>query len=304
MTLNLMKIVPEYLKNHPEQRFTARDIASWILKTHPDECREKQKRSDRINDDAGLIKQVTAEIGAHRLRWEDNYPEIKTTEGRPREYYFVVQTDGTEIGNSRSGKATSTLAEHELYPILRDFLFSERRIRSMRIDEKKGRNQIRGGNKWLYPDLVGMENLSERWNEQIKQCTGAYPVTRSKLWSFEVKKEINRSNVREAFFQAVSNSSWANLGYLVVGNSIDEVKKELDMLANLHGIGCIQLDIENPSESDIRIPAKERDRIDWDVANRLAEENKDFLKYVSLIRQFCQTGDVQGSAWKNTWNQS
>jgi hypothetical protein len=27
--------------------------------------------------------------------------------------------------------------------------------------------------------------------------------------------QANRSNVRECFFQAVSNSSWANFGYLV-----------------------------------------------------------------------------------------
>ena len=42
-----------------------------------------------------------------------------------------------------------------------------------------------------------------------------YSDKRTKLWSFEAKLLINRSNVRECFFQAVSNSSWANFGYLV-----------------------------------------------------------------------------------------
>ncbi|WP_375665561.1 hypothetical protein [Bartonella sp. TT121SHDZB] len=52
------------------------------------------------------------------------------------------------------------------------------------------------------------------------------------------------------------------------------------MLSSSHGIGFIRLDKENSSESEIIIPAKERSDIDWDIANRLVEENKDFLDYI------------------------
>ena len=45
------------------------------------------------------------------------------------------------------------------------------------------------------------------------------------------------------------------------------------------------------------IPAKERDDIDWDTVNRLAEENKDFRHYVKSIRQFNQTDEVKNSDW-------
>ena len=69
------------------------------------------------------------------------------------------------------------------------------------------------------------------------------------------------------------------------------------MLTSLHGIGFIRLDAENPSESQIIIPARERDKIDWDVANRLTKENKDFLKYIKLIRQFYQTGEIRKHDW-------
>lgn len=104
--------------------------------------------------------------------------------------------------------------------------------------------------------------------------------------------------MREAFFQTVSNSSWANFGYLVA-NEIEgaETLKELRMLSSLHGIGFIRLDSENPSESQIMIPAKERNEIDWDITNRLTEENKDFLEYIKLIRQFYQTGELRHSDW-------
>jgi len=49
-------------------------------------------------------------------------------------------------------------------------------------------------------------------------------------------------------FQAVSNSSWANFGYLVaaeIGGT--DTLKELRMLFAARGIGFIKLDVDNPS---------------------------------------------------------
>ena len=69
------------------------------------------------------------------------------------------------------------------------------------------------------------------------------------------------------------------------------------MLFAAHGIGLIKLDAENPSESQVLIPAREKSEIDWDTANRLATENKDFLKYVKLVRQFYQTGEAHFADW-------
>ena len=47
-----------------------------------------------------------------------------------------------------------------------------------------------------------------------------------KIYSFEMKKYLSIANLREYYFQAVSNSSWANEGYLVALN-IDKNDKEL-----------------------------------------------------------------------------
>jgi uncharacterized protein len=33
------------------------------------------------------------------------------------------------------------------------------------------------------------------------------------------------------------------------------------------------------------------------MANRLATENKDFLEYVKLVKQFYQTGEVRPGDW-------
>ena len=310
MALNLVNVIGEFLKQNPEQKFTAREIANWIFEIYPDECRQKQNRSRAIvnplNDEAALLQQIAAEIGSQLPRIQKHYPGVKTTEGRPRKYYFTESTDSAEIDYAESHEAVSAkkasvsvVKEHDLYPILPEFLWSELKIYSKRINEKRSRNSHgSGGNKWLYPDFVGMEDLSCDWDREIKDCVQQYADKKTKLWSFEVKILINRSNVREVFFQAVSNSSWANFGYLVaseIGGA--DTLKELRMLASLHGIGFIQLDTENPSESQIIIPAKERSEVDWDTANRLAEENKDFLEFIKLIRQFYQTGEIRLSDW-------
>lgn len=77
----------------------------------------------------------------------------------------------------------------------------------------------------------------------------------------------------------------------------DDTIKELRLLCSLHGVGVIRLDSENPAESEIMIPARERLEIDWNNTNRLAKENTDFLNYIKLIRQFYQTGDVRDVDW-------
>ncbi len=300
MALDLSNKVIKFLEQNPEQKHTAKDIATWILKTYPNECRQKQERSDVINSEQELFLQIVREIGSCRLDLSKKNPKIKTTEGRPRKYYYTESPDSLEI-EQIEGKPPKTeeiekypKKEYHLYPILAEFLKSELNVYSRRIDEKRSCNSHgSGGNRWLYPDLVGIEDFSQDWIREIKDCVQQYSDKKTKLWSFEVKIRINRSNVREVFFQTVSNSSWANLGYLVANDEIDgHTLKELRILSELHGIGLIYLDIENPSESQIMIPAQEKLSVDWHTANRLAEENTDFLSYVKAIRQFYQTGEI------------
>ena len=266
MALNLVNTVAEFLRQRPEQKFTAREIANWVYETYPDECREKQQRSKAtvipLDNDAALLQQLVAEIGSQRPLLQRRHTDIKTTEGRPRKYYFTESSDSAEV-DSAEGKGTTAsttsnptvIKEQDLYPMLSEFLLSELGVYSKRIDEKRSRNaRGAGGNKWLYPDLVGLEDLSGDWHQEIKNCVQQYSDKKTKLWSFEVKILINRSNLREAFFQAVSNSSWANFGYLVASEiEGTDTSKELRMLASLHGIGFIQLDAENPTEGQIII---------------------------------------------------
>jgi len=306
MALNLAKAVISYLKDRPEEKFTARQIAEWVFATFPEECQAKKQSSKFITNDAELVQQLVAEISSQRPALQKRHLELKTTEGRPRKYYYSEKSDSAEVAAAESAAvapATDTngskLSEHALYPMLSQYLWEEFALYSKRIDEKRSSNK-RGpnGNRWLYPDVVGMEDLGAEWHQEVRDCVNQYSDKRTKLWSFEVKLLINRSNVRECFFQAVSNSSWANFGYLVAAEiEGQDTLKELRMLFAAHGIGLIKLDAENPAESQVLIPARERDEIDWDMANRLATESRDFLEYVKLVKQFYQTGEARSADW-------
>ncbi len=308
--LSLREKVVGFLKQNPEQKFIPKEIAKQIFKIYPDEYREKLEKSEKIDNEDDLVKQIASEISRERPKLQNDINTTKV-DGKHWEFYFTKSTDSTEIDNAESSLVSTRslekkdkeekLKEKKLYSKLYKFLRSKN-VYSKRINE--GRSKNRGGsgsNKWLHPDLVGMENLSEDWGPEIRECVKETHGKKTKLWSFEVKPKITRGNVRKAFSQAVSNSLWANLGYLVAGSINEKDKellmKEIRMLADRHGIGLILLNPKTPENSEIMISAKERSEIDWNMANRLAE-NKDFLGYTKNIRQFYQTGEISEDDWK------
>lgn len=310
--MKLNTAVVECLKAHKNRRLTAREIASWIRSQYFDQMQQKLERSKSLETEADLVQQIVAEIGANRPAIEKRFMQVRTTEDRPRLYYWsddsqeaeVALTEQSDISSS-SGKdqnilSDTPLRETELYPKLAHYLSVEFGVHAQRIDEKRSANK-RGpqGNRWLFPDIVALEDLTAEWIADVRQCVSEAGAQKARMWSLEVKLLLNRSNVREAYFQTVSNSSWANFAYLVAGEieGTDTIK-ELRMLAALHGVGVIKLDAENPAESQILIPARERQEIDWANCNRLASDNIDFQKVVNLLWQFHRTGDVRPSEWR------
>jgi hypothetical protein len=182
--------------------------------------------------------------------------------------------------------------------MLIEFLNKDMGLYCQRIDERRSVNtQGSGGNHWLHPDIVALEPLDQLWNESVRTCVRHGNDKSVRLWSFEVKKELTRGNVRKCFFQAVSNSSWANYGYLVATSMASGVEPELQMLCSLHGIGVLLLDIEDLYNSQILIPAKEKMNVDWLSANRIVAENIDFTNYIEQVGIYHQTGKLILSAW-------
>lgn len=299
--LNLRQTLVDFLKARPEERFTARQIADWIFANLREACEEKRRNSQQdLREDAAFMWQLVAEIGANRPEIQKRWPQVRTTEGRPRQYYWTAASEAAEVAEAEKVKAAEPgkVSEHDLYPLLCRYLHSEWQLYPKRIDEKRSSNRNGpNGNKWLFPDLVALEDLGREWDREIRACVQQVGAQRARLWSFEVKLLINRANVREAWFQAVSNSSWANLGYLVAADIQESAMKELRLLAASYGIGLIRLDVTDPNESEVLIPARERGDIDWDACNRLAQENSEFQNVVSWVRQFHQTDNALVGDW-------
>lgn len=301
MALNLPELIVCYLQQNPGRKFTAREIAEWVFENYPKENEEKIKNSSRIETDAQLKRQYAGEIAYHRRNLIDRYSQfkvVKVNENSPLQCYWVEKEEEDEIVQDESSDEEQivfdgeTFKEEDLYPLLRHYLWYERNIYPKRIDDRKSlKRRGSGGNKWLHPDIVGVEDLMSDWHSEVKNLAGQYGDRKVKFWSFEVKPHLKRYNVRGAFLQTISNSSWANFGYLVAAEIEDNVKKELEILSSLHGIGLIELSVEFPAESRVIIPARERMGVDWATCNRLAEENSDFLQFLKLIRQSHQTGD-------------
>jgi hypothetical protein len=144
--------------------------------------------------------------------------------------------------------------------------------------------------EWVHPDMIGVYFPVKDWKSEVLNLSAEAGNTALKLYSFELKKALSFGNLREAFFQAVSNSSWANEGYLAAAeiSQDEDFLSELQRLSTSFGIGIIELSFENPDGSKCLYPARERESIDWDALNKLTM-NKDVQALVTRIKNDLQT---------------
>ncbi|GAA8483871.1 COG2958 family protein [Helicobacter pylori] len=154
------------------------------------------------------------------------------------------------------------------------------------IFHEESSKSIKGMDRWLYPDMVGVRFLhAELSNENLIAFSKKFDTLPVKLVSFELKREISVHNCRECYFQAISNSSWANEGYLV-GRHIDTHNPQLmDLLKRLHasfGIGVIDLRTDE-DKSAILLNAKYKEKIDYTVALELSEKNEEFSGFLKSV---------------------
>ena len=99
------------------------------------------------------------------------------------------------------------------------------------------RSDKKGFSEWVHPDIVGCYFPFRDWEAEVVEASSVMGYTAIKLFSFELKKELTLSNLREAFFQAVSNSSWANEGYLLPPKSAVTTTFKPNCSAFLHRSG-------------------------------------------------------------------
>lgn len=170
------------------------------------------------------------------------------------------------------------LQHHEYFQAYSKTIFHE--------ESQKGQ---KGEDKWLYPDMVAVnfEYANYRKNNVLK-FINKFDISPIKIFSFELKKELNYSNYKEYFFQAVSNSSWANEGYLVaLGIKQDhQFIEALQKLSQSFGIGVIELNLSNILESKILSPARYKEKMDYAVIDELAVKNSHFAQFLKTVTDF------------------
>ena len=174
--------------------------------------------------------------------------------------------------------------ERELHPFLTYFARTYMGIYVKTIyHEKSNKKEY---SQWLHPDMVGVYFSIEEWKSEVIDFSREIGSPSIKLYSFEIKRELGFHNLRESFFQAVSNSSWANEGYLVAANidKDEELLSELKRLSTSFGIGIIKLDIDDPDSSEVVLPARQKMELDWETINKLAKENPDFRNFLKRIK--------------------
>ncbi len=259
------------------------------------------------NDGKILPHSLGSELGEHNIKEEDKQFYVARKEGktffywlksREREFPPQETPDAKEEYDEQSEcsdaaeKQKTSFNERDLHELLVKFLDEDPNFKllckTIRHEEcKKGKG---GECRWNYPDIVGVYFPYNKYKGETLKFLNHTGQKRHKLFSFELKIRINFSNLKESYFQAVSNSTWANEGYLVVFEEIeDKVLGELRRLSQSFGIGVIKLESEI-SNSKILLPAKERE-IDIPTLNMLIEQSpKDFKPFMEKINDQLEVG--------------
>ena len=209
---------------------------------------------------------------------------------------IVIKLKNQDI-NTQSSKEVeikepkTSYSERDLHPLLSRFIsFNENfKAYTKTIYHESSIKTKKGMDKWLYPDIVGVSFEYKDYQKELDKFIVKFSSLPIKIYAFEMKKHLSVSSFREYYFQAVSNSSWANEGYLVALD-IDESDEELmDLMKRLSysfGIGVISLNSQNVDESVILARAEFRENLDYSVMNELSMKNPDFKKFLESVEEF------------------
>lgn len=198
----------------------------------------------------------------------------------------------------------AVIPESSLHPCLVKFAFERFNARCKTINALKVLKKKDKIGKWTNPDIVGINPailaLNPLFQKEVEKL-GMFSTKVVQFYSFELKLKVDKSNVTESYFQAVSNSSWANLGYLVAGD-LDTDPFFLSNLARLnngYGIGVIRLNLENPLRSEVIVSAREREIVDINFMNFLSEMNQDFYRFVAETGKIIETKKIDPDFFDN-----
>jgi hypothetical protein len=183
----------------------------------------------------------------------------------------------SKITTEKKSEKSRTYEERDLHKLLSTYL-KNIGVFSKTIYHEQSKsadsNQI-----WTHPDMVGIRFLKLQTKASQNFLKAINKTDTFKINSYELKREINSdAELKKAFFQAVSNSSWANYGYLVAFEFSDSLYDEMKRLNESFGIGIIELN-SNPYQSKVLFPSKSRE-LDFKTIDKLCKMNDEFQKFI------------------------
>lgn len=231
---------------------------------------------------------LSAQLGTS-VRTKPGQPFLRTDE-KPHRYYLsysnLKKPPKDEDTSGQNQEEPFIYNERALHPLLSYFVYHSSGFNCVTktIFQEKSTKGSKGENEWFHPDLVGFYFPYGDYEPETLDVLHYFNQNQYKLYSFEIKKEVTFGKLREYYFQAVSNSSWANQGYLVAvefskeENFLDELRR----LNSAFGIGVIQLNPEEILNSKVLLPARDNE-IDWTTVNRLVNRNPDFRSFLQEV---------------------
>lgn len=193
-----------------------------------------------------------------------------------------------------------TYKERDLHILLSSYL-KNKNICSKTILHEESQKSKDDYQKWIHPDMIGIEflNLSSKVNKAFMRAVDRLDTFN--LYSFEIKKEIKTDyELKKNYFQTVSNSSWANYGYLVAFEINDNLKDEIQRLNESFGIGIIKLK-PNPFESEILFQSKYKN-LDFKTIDKLCNVNRNFENFIELVEKILTANEKYYNSVKKELN--
>jgi hypothetical protein len=206
----------------------------------------------------------------------ESYIESKSIES-------VENTKSEEELQDDDDKSKSGFKECDLHLLLSTYLRSnagglvDSKTISHEISNRKDKYQ-----RWIHPDMVGVR-FNKFESESMNTLSGTIDVSKCfELSSYELKKSIDGdADLKEKYFQALSNSSWANYGWLVAFEINPQIKDEMIRLSSTFGIGIIRLGA-TPGDTQIISQAR-HNSLDFTMMNKLCVVNSDFKKFIDEV---------------------
>jgi hypothetical protein len=248
------------------------------------------------------VHTISAQVGSFIRTGDSRVKRVKLS-GGTYAYYLTSLEESIDFADYNTTESETAVApktkrklgyeERDLHLLLSTYLHSTG-VHSKTIfhEQSNGKdsNQI-----WTHPDMVGLKMLKLQSAASNSLMRTVQPMATFKINSYELKREINSdSELKKAYFQAVSNSSWANFGYLVALEISDSLQEEMARLNQSFGIGILLLQA-NPFETKVLYPARQRD-LDFKTMDKLCKINPEFNSFIELSETLLSATDKFQSA--------